>query len=110
MFLDVMVIILDFLGLGKIESICILFVLFEKGMKSFYISGLNNKFLLIQWFKEFDLKLYEIFYIEIGFIDRLEELDIFLFEFVILRYVLFFFLLYVLLKIFIVIEIENFLN
>lgn len=44
MFLDVMVIILDFLGLGKIESVCMLFVLFEKGMKIFYISGLNNKF------------------------------------------------------------------
>lgn len=39
-----MVIILDFLGLGKIECICMLFVLFEKGMKSFYVSGLNNKF------------------------------------------------------------------
>lgn len=51
-----------------------------------------------------------MFYIEIGFIDRLEELDIFLFEFVILKYVLFFFLLYVLLKIFIVFEIENCLN
>lgn len=92
MFININVFILDLLGLGKIEKICLLVVLFQKGIKSFYISGLNNKFKLIQCLRDFDLKLYEIFCIEIGFVERLEELDIFLFEFVILRYVLFFFL------------------
>lgn len=44
MFLNVLVFILDFLGLGKIERIYELVVLCEKGVKSFYISGLYEKY------------------------------------------------------------------
>lgn len=95
MFEDVMVFILDLFGLGKIERIWDLVVLYLKSVKRFYISGVVYKYKLIQFLKEFDLKLYEILYIDIGLCEKLDEFDVFLFEFIILRYVLSVILFYV---------------
>lgn len=47
MFEDVMVFILDLFGLGKIERIWDLVVLYLKSVKRFYISGVVYKYKLI---------------------------------------------------------------
>lgn len=107
MFPDVMVITSDSPGLGKTECIRTLSASLEKGMKSLHVSGPNNKSQLIQRLKELDLKPYEMLHIEIGLTNRPEELDTFLFELVILRYVSFSSLSYVLPTTFIALEIEN---
>lgn len=107
MFPNVMVFTSDSPGLGKTEQIRDLAASFEKGVKSLHISGANRKLQLIQRLKELDLKPYELLHIEIGLAERPEELDIFLFELVILRYVSFSSLSYVLPETFIALEITN---
>lgn len=107
MFPNVMVFTADCPGLGKTEQIYDLAASFNKGVKSLHISGANKKSQLIQRLKKLDLKPYELLHIEIGLAERPEELDIFLFELVILRYVSFSFLSYVLPETFIALEITN---
>lgn len=107
MFPKVMVFTSDSPGLGKTEQIRDLAASFEKGVKSLHISGANRKLQLIQRLKELDLKPYELLHIEIGLAERPEELDIFLFELVILRYVSFSSLSYVLPETLIALEITN---
>lgn len=107
MFPNVMVFTSDTPGLGKTEQIRDLAASFEKGVKSLHVSGANRKSQLIQRLMELDLKPYELLHIEIGLAERPEELDIFLFELVILRYVSFSSLSYVLPETFIALEITN---
>lgn len=107
LFTDINVFTSDSPGLGKTEKIRTLAASLEKGIKSLHISGPNNKSQLIRRLRDLDLKPYEILHIEIGLAERPEELDTFLFELVILRYVSFSSLSYVLPETNIALEIEN---
>lgn len=107
MFTNINVFTSDLPGLGKTEKIRSLAASLQKGIKSLHISGPNNKSKLIQRLRDLDLKPYEILRIEIGLAERPEELDTFLFELVILRYVSFSSLSYVLPETNIALEIAN---
>lgn len=87
MFEDVMVFTSDSPGLGKTERIWDLAASHSKSVKRLHISGAVHKYKLIQLLKELDLKPYEILHIDIGLCEKPDELDAFLFELIILRYV-----------------------
>lgn len=107
MFPDVVVFTSESPGLGKTETIRDLAASREKGVRSLYLSGAHQKSQLIQSLKKLNLKPYEILHIVIGLDNKPKELDMLLFELVILRYVSFSSLSYVLPETAIALEITN---
>lgn len=87
MFSNIRVYTSDFPGLGKTEEIRRFAASLEKGVKRLLVSGGYQKYKLIRRLKQLDLKPYEILHIEIGLVEKPEEVDIFLFELLTLGYV-----------------------
>lgn len=110
MFSNIKVYTSDFPGVGKTEEIRGFAASLEKGVKRLLISGGYQKYKLIRRLKELDLKPYEILHIEIGLVEKPEEVDIFLFELLTLGYVSISSQSYVLPKTFIALEITTYPN
>lgn len=107
MFPNVVVFTSDTPGVGKTEEIYNLAASQEKGVKSLHVSGAIQRSQLIQRLMKLDLNPYEILHIEIGLNDKPEELDVFLFELLVLRYVSYSSMSYVLPETTIAIEVTN---
>lgn len=107
MFPNVVVFTSDSPGVGKTEEIYNLAASQEKGVKSLHVSGAIQRSQIIQRLMKLDLNPYDILHIEIGLNDKPEELDVFLFELLVLRYVSYSSVSYVLPETIIAIEVTN---
>lgn len=75
-----------------------------------YISGIFEWGNIVKELNNFKIKLYYVLYIDIGLIDELFELDVFLFELIVLKYVFVGKSVFYLYIEYVCIEIVNFVN
>lgn len=75
-----------------------------------YVSGIFNRENVVEELINLKIKLFYVFYIDIGLVDELFEFDVFLFEFIVLKYVFVWKFVFYLYIDYICVEIVNFFN